>query len=222
MVQTQPSSEVRGLPRLNEPAPDFEATTTQGPLKLSDLKGKWVVLFSHPADFTPVCSTEFMAFAQNYDEFEKRNAVLIGISVDSVYSHIAWMRNIEEKGGVKIPFPVVADLDMKVASAFGMIHPGAATTATVRTVFFIDDKGIVRAMIYYPMSCGRNVDEILRVLDALQTADANGVATPANWRPGEPVVVPAPLTKDAAEKRMGEEGLDKFDWYLSKKPLPKK
>ncbi len=215
------ATQARSLPRLNEPAPDFEATTTQGTLKLSDLRGKWVVLFSHPADFTPVCSTEFMAFAQNYGEFEKRNAVLIGLSVDSVYSHIAWMRNIEEHSGIKIPFPVIADLDMKVAQLFGMIHPGAAATATVRTVFFIDDKGIVRAMIYYPMSCGRNMDEILRVLDALQTADANSVAMPANWRPGDPVVVPAPATKDAADKRMQEEGLDRFDWYLSKKPLGK-
>src|SRR5215211_2476088 len=210
-------TETRALPRINEPAPDFEANTTRGPFKLSEQRGKWVVLFSHPADFTPVCSTEMMELARNAGEFEKRNAQLVGLSIDSVYSHIAWVRNMEEKGGIKVPFPVVADLDMKVASAFGMIHPGAATTATVRTVFFIDDKGIVRAMIYYPMSCGRNVDEILRVLDALQTADANGVATPANWRPGEPVVVPAPLTKDAAEKRMSEEGLDRFDWYLSKK-----
>jgi peroxiredoxin (alkyl hydroperoxide reductase subunit C) len=220
MVQAQsPATEVRSLPRLNEPAPDFEAISTHGPVKLSDLRGKWVVLFSHPADFTPVCSTEFMAFAQNYAEFEKRNAVLLGISVDSVYSHIAWTRNIEEKSGIKIPFPVIADLDMKVSQTFGMIHPGESNTATVRTVFFIDDKGIVRAMIYYPMSCGRNVDEILRVLDALQTADKAGVATPANWRPGDPVVVPAPLTKEAAEKRMQEPGLERFDWYLSKKRI---
>ncbi|HLH20906.1 MAG TPA: peroxiredoxin [Chloroflexota bacterium] len=215
------TAERRSLPRLNEPAPDFEATTTQGPIKLSDLRGKWVVLFSHPADFTPVCSTEFMAFARSYDEFTKRNAVLIGISVDSVYSHIAWIRNIEEKAGVKIPFPVVADLDMKVAQQFGMIHPGEGATATVRTVFFIDDKGIVRAMIYYPMSCGRSIDEIIRVLDALQTADKNGVATPANWRPGEDVVVPAPATQEGAEKRLGEQGLKQVDWYLSTKPLPR-
>jgi peroxiredoxin 2/4 len=221
-MQTQsPTTERRSLPRLNEPAPDFEATTTQGPLKLSDLRGKWVVLFSHPADFTPVCSTEFMAFAHIYDEFAKRNVQLVGISVDSVYSHIAWVRNLEEKGGVKIPFPVVADLDMQVAQRFGMIHPGERATATVRTVFFIDDKGIVRAMIYYPMSCGRSIDEIVRVLDALQTADKAGVATPANWRPGENVVVPAPATQEAAEQRMGEPGLDRFDWYLSQKPLPR-
>jgi peroxiredoxin (alkyl hydroperoxide reductase subunit C) len=219
MQTPAPTTERRSLPRLNEPAPDFEATTTQGPIKLSDLRGQWVVLFSHPADFTPVCSTEFMAFAKNHDEFTKRNAKLIGISVDSVYSHIAWIRNIEEKGGVKIPFPVVADLDMKVAQQFGMIHPGEGVTATVRTVFFIDDKGIVRAMIYYPMSCGRNIDEVIRVLDALQTADKNGVATPANWRPGENVVVPAPLTQEAAEKRVGEQGLEQVDWYLSTKPL---
>ena len=221
-MQTQtPATEGRGLVRLNEPAPDFEATTTHGPLKLSDLRGKWVILFSHPADFTPVCSTEFMALAQANPEFEKRNAQLVGLSIDSVYSHIAWMRNIEEKSGIKVPFPVIADLDQKVAQTFGMIHPGAAATATVRTVFFIDDKGIVRAMIYYPMSCGRNVDELLRVLDALQTADANSVATPANWRPGDPVVVPAPATKEGAEARMSEEGLERFDWYLSKKPLQK-
>ena len=221
-MQTQtPAAEGRGLVRLNEPAPDFEATTTHGPLKLSDLRGKWVILFSHPADFTPVCSTEFMALAQANPEFEKRNAQLVGLSIDSVYSHIAWMRNIEEKSGIKVPFPVIADLDQKVAQTFGMIHPGAAATATVRTVFFIDDKGIVRAMIYYPMSCGRNIDELLRVLDALQTADANSVATPANWRPGDPVVVPAPATKEGAEARMSEEGLERFDWYLSKKPLQK-
>jgi peroxiredoxin 2/4 len=221
MQTPAPTAERRSLPRLNEPAPEFEATTTQGPLKLSDLRGKWVVLFSHPSDFTPVCSTEFMAFARSYDEFTKRNAQLVGISVDSVYSHIAWIRNIEEKGGVKIPFPVVADLDMKVAQQFGMIHPGEGATATVRTVFFIDDKGIVRAMIYYPMSCGRNIDEIIRVLDALQTADKNGVATPADWRPGEDVVVPAPATQEGAEKRVGEQGLKQVDWYLSTKPLPR-
>jgi peroxiredoxin (alkyl hydroperoxide reductase subunit C) len=207
------------MPRINDPAPDFEATTTHGPIKLSDLKGKWVVLFSHPADFTPVCTTEFIEFARRYPEFEQRNAVLVGVSVDSVYSHIAWMRNIEEHAGVKVPFPVVADLDMKVASTFGMIHPGAAVTATVRAVFFIDDKGIIRAIIYYPMSLGRNIDEILRALDALQTADANACATPANWRPGEKVVIPAPLTKEAAEQRMAQEGIEKFDWYLSKRDL---
>ena len=212
-------TEARSLPRLNEPAPDFEATTTQGPLKLSSLRGKWVVLFSHPADFTPVCTTEFMELARNNDQFAKRNAQLVGLSIDSVYSHIAWIRNMEEKANLKVPFPVIADLDMKVAQSFGMIHPGEGVTSTVRTVFFIDDKGIVRAMIYYPMSCGRNVDEILRVLDALQTADKNSVATPVNWRPGDNVVVPAPATQSGADERMKAEGLDRFDWYLSKKPL---
>ena len=211
-----------GIPRIGDPAPDFKALTTQGEIQFSDWqKGSWVVLFSHPADFTPVCSTELVEFARRNDEFAQRNTKLIGLSVDSIHSHLAWRENLRQIMDVDIPYPLIADLSTEVAQKYGMIHPGAATTATVRTVFFIDDKGIVRAMIYYPMSCGRNVDEILRVLDALQTADANGVATPANWRPGEPVVVPAPLTKDAAEKRMGEEGLDKFDWYLSKKPLPK-
>ncbi len=210
-TSTQPS-----LPRLNEPAPDFEATTTQGPLKLSNLKGKWVVLFSHPADFTPVCTTEFAAFARLQDDFASRNAQLVGLSIDSVYSHIAWIRSIEQNHGVKIGFPVIADLDMSVAQKYGMIHPGAATTAAVRAVFIIDDKGIVRAMIYYPMSAGRNMDEILRLLDALQTGDKHGVSCPANWRPGDKVVVPAPATTEAADKRM-TEGLEQHDWYLAMK-----
>lgn len=206
------------LPRLNEPAPDFEAQTTQGPIKLSDLKGKWVVLFSHPADFTPVCTTEFAAFARLQDEFEKRNTQLIGLSIDSVYSHIAWIRSIEQNHGVKVRFPVIADLDMKVAQKYGMIHPGAATTAAVRAVFVIDDKGVIRAMIYYPMSAGRNMDEIVRLVDALQTGDKYGVSCPANWRPGDKVVVPAPATTEAAEKRVSE-GYEQKDWYLALKDV---
>jgi len=187
---------------LNEPVPDFEAVTTHGKIKLSDFKGKWVVLFSHPADFTPVCTTEFLAFAKINDELVKRNVQLIGLSIDSVYSHIAWVRRIKEKLSVDIPFPVIADLDMKVANLFGMIHPGASSTATVRCVFFIDPEMRLRAMIYYPLNVGRNMQEILRVIDALQTADKYKVALPANWHPGDEVVVPPPLTQEAAEKRM--------------------
>lgn len=209
------------MPRINEPAPDFNAVATTGNLKLSDLKGKWVVLFSHPADFTPVCTTEFIEFARRHDEFQSRNAVIIGNSIDSIFSHLAWIRNIEEKMGVKIPFPVIADLDMKVASAYGMIHPGASDTAAVRSVFIIDDKGMIRALVYYPMQAGRNIDEILRLLDALQTVDKNGVACPANWRPGDKVVVPAPKTQADAEKRVADQSLDVKDWYLSLKDLPK-
>jgi peroxiredoxin (alkyl hydroperoxide reductase subunit C) len=167
------------LPRINDPAPDFEAKSTHGVIRLSDYKGKWVVLFSHPADFTPVCTTEFVAFAERAADFEKRQAQLIGLSVDSVPAHIAWIRDIERHFGVKITFPVIADLDTKVAQKYGLIHPGASETATVRAVFIIDDKGIVRAIIYYPMNLGRNVDEILRALEALQTADANACSKPS-------------------------------------------
>jgi peroxiredoxin (alkyl hydroperoxide reductase subunit C) len=206
------------LPRINEPAPDFTAKSTHGPLKLSDFKGKWVVLFSHPADFTPVCSTEFVEFAKRAEEFKKRNAQLIGLSVDSVPAHIAWIRNLEGHFNVKIDFPVIADLDTKVAQAYGLIHPAASETATVRAVFIIDDKGIIRALIYYPMTLGRNIDEIVRVLDALQTADTNACATPANWQPGEKVIVPPPQTIADAEARLKSD-YEVTDWYFARKEL---
>ncbi len=207
-----------GLPRLNEPAPEFDAVTTHGALKLADFEGSWLILFSHPADFTPVCTTEFIAFAEIYPELQKRGCELIGLSIDSLYAHIAWVRNIEEKAGVKIPFPVIADLDRKVATAFGMVMPGESKTEASRCVFVIDPKGILRAMIYYPLSTGRNMDEMLRLIDALQTADANNVATPANWRPGDKVLVGAPKTTELAEERVAE-GLECVDWYLCKKSL---
>jgi peroxiredoxin (alkyl hydroperoxide reductase subunit C) len=213
------TEEQRTLLRLNEPAPDFEATTTHGKIKLSSSKGKWVVLFSHPADFTPVCTTEFVAFAKIHDELVKRNVQLIGLSIDSIYSHIAWVRTIEEKLGVQIPFPVIADLDMKVARLYGMLHPAASTTAAVRCVFIIDPEMTLRAMIYYPLNVGRNMQEILRLIDALQTADKYKVALPANWRLGEDVIVPLPLTQDAAEKR-ANEGYEYVDWFLCKKKIP--
>jgi len=208
----------QSMPRINEDAPNFEAKSTHGPLKLSDFKGRWVVLFSHPADFTPVCTTEFVEFARRSEEFKKRDAQLIGLSVDSVTAHIAWVRNIEQHFGVKIDFPVIADLDTKVAQTYGLIHPSASETATVRAVFVIDDKGKIRALIYYPMSLGRNIDEVLRVLDGLQTADGNACATPANWVPGEPVILPPPQTIADAEQRMQSE-YDVTDWYFSKKTL---
>jgi peroxiredoxin (alkyl hydroperoxide reductase subunit C) len=209
------------LPRINEPAPDFEAKSTQGMLKLSDFKGGWVVLFSHPADFTPVCSTEFIEFARRAEEFKKRGVQLVGLSVDSVPAHIAWIRNIESHFDVKIDFPVIADLDTKVAQKYGLIHPAASDTATVRAVFVIDDKGIIRALIYYPMSLGRNIDEILRAVDGLQTADANACATPANWQPGDQVIVPPPQTIADAEKRLVSD-YDVTDWYFAKRTLDKK
>jgi peroxiredoxin (alkyl hydroperoxide reductase subunit C) len=206
------------LPLLGDPAPDFEADTTFGKKRLADYKGKWLVLFSHPADFTPVCTTEFIAFAQIYDELKKRNTELMGLSVDSTSSHIAWARNIEEKVGVKIPFPIIADLSKEVATKYGMLHPSQSATATVRCVFFIDPEGILRAMLYYPLTNGRNMDEIVRMIDAFQTSDKFKVATPANWRPGDDVVVPAPKTQQDAEKRV-KEGYECVDWYLCKKKL---
>ncbi|MGE5832349.1 MAG: peroxiredoxin [Methanomicrobiales archaeon] len=212
------SEEPVSFPVIGEPAPDFEADTTQGLITLSSLKGKWVVLFSHPADFTPVCTTEFLAFAKIHDELAALNVQLIGLSVDSVSSHLAWVRNIREKMGVTIPFPIIADLTMKVAKRYGMIHPGASTTAAVRCVFFIDDKGILRAMIYYPLQNGRYMPEILRLVKALQTTDQYKVSTPANWQPGEKVVVPAPKTVADMEKRLSE-GYDCKEWYLCFKKI---
>lgn len=214
------------MPRILEEAPDFEAKTTQGMLRLSDVtgKGKWVMLFSHPADFTPVCSTEFLAFARRNAEFEKRNVQLIGLSVDSLFSHIAWARDIEQRAGIEIRFPVIADLDQNVAHLYGMVHPGASDTATIRAVFAIDPKRRIRAILYYPMQLGRNVDELLRIFDGLQTADANGVSTPCDWQPGQPVIVPAPATLEAARKRASgdDQGLDVEAWYLSRKSVDAK
>ncbi len=206
------------LPLIGDPAPEFEAETTFGKKRLSDYRGKWLILFSHPADFTPVCTTEFIAFAKIYEELKKRNTELMGLSVDSTSSHIAWVRNIEEKVGVTIPFPIIADLSKDVAMKYGMLHPQQSTTATVRCVFFIDPDGILRAMLYYPLSNGRNMDEIVRMIDAFQTSDKYKVATPANWRPGEEVVVPPPKTQQDAEKRV-TEGYTCVDWYLCKKTV---
>jgi len=201
------------MPAIGEPAPDFAAETTHGPLKLSDLKGKWVVMFSHPADFTPVCTTEFLGFASVYEELKAMNVQLIGLSVDSVSAHLAWVHAIKEKMGVDIPFPIIADLSMNIAKTYGMIHAGQSTTATVRCVFFIDDKGIMRAMIYYPLQNGRYIPEIIRLVKALQTTDKNKVSTPANWQPGDKVVVPPPKTAAEMAKRP-TEGYECKDWYL--------
>ncbi len=207
-----------GMPHLNEPAPDFDAKTTHGVRKLSDYKGKWLVLFSHPADFTPVCTTEFIAFAKAYPQFQKLNCDLLGLSIDSYYSHVAWVRNIKEKFGVEIPFPIIEDLSMKVARAYGMIHPGAADTSAVRATFVIDDKGVLRAMVYYPMSNGRSIPEFVRLVTALQTADKHQIATPEGWQPGDKVIVPPPATAADAEKRLNE-GYECTDWYFCTKSL---
>ena len=207
-----------GLPLIGEKAPDFEAATTQGILRLSDFEGSWLVLFSHPADFTPVCTTEFIAFTKIYSELQKRNTQLLGLSVDSVSSHIAWVRNVEEKMGVIIPFPIIADLNKEVSRKFGMIHPAQSKTETVRCVFIIDPESKIRTILYYPLTTGRNMNEILRIIDALQTTDKHKVATPANWNVGDPVVVPPPNSTEGAEERV-KEGYDCKDWYLCFKKL---
>jgi peroxiredoxin (alkyl hydroperoxide reductase subunit C) len=212
-----PISAYVSLPRLNEPAPQFTAMATTGQIKLSDYKGKWVVFFSHPADFTPVCTTELAGFAAKQGEFDKRAVQLIGVSIDSVYSHLAWMRSIEKNFDVRITYPVIADLDTRVAQLYGMIHPGASTTATVRCVFVIDPNQTMRAIIYYPLTTGRSVDEVLRLVDALQLNAEKGLATPANWQPGDKAIVPAPLTADGVEKRLKEPGVEVKDWYLTYK-----
>ena len=209
---------VISIPRIGEAAPDFEAVTSHGVLKLGDYKGSWLVLFSHPADFTPVCTTEFIAFSEIYPDLQKRGAELLGLSIDSVSSHIALARNIEEKTGVKIPFPIIADLSKEVSTSYGMIHPEQSKTETVRCVFIIDDKQIIRTILYYPLTTGRNMQEILRIIDALQMTDENKVATPANWKPGDMVVVPPPNTQEMAEERV-KQGYECVDWYLCKKKI---
>ena len=213
LVETRPA-----MPGLNRPAPDFSADTTFGPKKLADYKGKWLVLFSHPADFTPVCTTEFIGFARLQNDFAKLNCELLGLSVDSTFSHIAWTRNIEDKFGVRINFPIIEDLSMRVASAYGMIQPGASDTSAVRATFVIDPNGILRAMLYYPMTNGRSVAEVLRLVEALQTSDREGVATPEGWTPGDDAIVPPLKTVEAARKREGE-GYEYTDWYFSKKKI---
>jgi peroxiredoxin (alkyl hydroperoxide reductase subunit C) len=212
------------LPRIGELAPDFTAKTTHGTRSLEDYRGKWLVLFSHPADFTPVCTTEFIAFARNHARFRALNCELLGLSVDSNYAHIAWVRNIKEKFGVDVPFPIIEDLSMQVAHDYGMIQPGASDTSTVRATFFIDPESKIRALVYYPMTNGRSVDEFLRLLEALQTSDAHAVATPEGWKPGEQVIVPTPATTNDADARV-KAGYETTDWYFSKTDLknaPKK
>jgi peroxiredoxin 2/4 len=212
------SESISQFPHLNEAAPAFTAKTTHGERKLTDYKGKWLILFSHPADFTPVCTTEFIGFAKAADTFKAMNCELLGLSIDSLFSHLAWTQNIQEKFGVHIPFPIIEDIKMEVASAYGMVHPGAADTQAVRATFFIDPEGILRAMVYYPMSNGRSIDEFIRLLQAMQTSDKNQVATPEGWVPGRDVIVPPPKTADAVAKR-ASEGYKMVDWYYSTKSL---
>jgi peroxiredoxin (alkyl hydroperoxide reductase subunit C) len=216
---TNETTSAPAMPRLNEPAPAFDAPTTHGRKTLEDYRGKWLVLFSHPADFTPVCTTEFMGFARRHADFQAIDCDLLGLSIDSHYSHVAWVRNIKEKFDVEIGFPIIADLSMQVAKAYGMIQPGASDTSAVRATFVIDPQGILRAMLYYPMSNGRSIDEILRLVKAMQTSDAYKVATPENWQPGEKVIVPPPGSVEEANARVASGEYDCVDWYFCKKSL---
>jgi peroxiredoxin (alkyl hydroperoxide reductase subunit C) len=214
------------MPRIGDPAPAFTAVTTQGDISFpADYEGSWVILFSHPADFTPVCTTEFMTFASMQDEFAELNTKLVGLSVDGLYSHIAWLRTIKEKiefngmKDVEVTFPLIEDITMNVATLYGMIMPGEDTTKAVRAVFVIDPKGVIRTIIYYPLSLGRNFDELKRVIIALQAADALSVATPADWRPGKPVIVPPAGSCGTAKDRVDgkEEGVTCVDWFFCTK-----
>ncbi len=217
------------LPLLGEKAPAFEAETTQGPISFpEDYAGKWVIFFSHPADFTPVCTTEFMTFASMADEFNELNCELLGLSIDSTFSHIAWLRTIKEKieykgmKDVEVNFPVISDLTMEVSKKFGMLQPSASTTQAVRAVFIIDPEATVRAMLYYPLSNGRNMEEIKRLLIAMQHSDEHGIATPANWEIGDDVIVPPPGSCGAAQERVEGAGDDYYclDWFLCLKNYP--
>ena len=207
------------MPRIGDQAPDFNALTTIGELKFSDYnKSSWVILFSHPADFTPVCTTEMIGFATEGDFWKNHQTKILGLSIDSIHAHIAWVNAVKEKTGVLFNFPIIADLDMKVAKLYGMLQPGESETAAVRAVFFIDPTGKIRLIMYYPLNIGRNMAEIKRVLLALQTSDEHKVAMPLNWMPGDKVIVPAPKTLEALEERKNSN-LEMVDWYLAKKSL---
>ncbi len=208
------------MPRIGDIAPDFSAVTTKGNIKMSDFaKDKWIVMFSHPADFTPVCTTEMSGFALRKQEFTDLNAELLGLSIDSIHAHLGWVANVKEKTGVYFDFPIIADLDMKVSKLYGMLQPNESETAAVRAVFFIDPNKKIRLIMYYPLNVGRNMDEILRALKALQTADKFKVALPLDWKPGEKVIVPPPKTLEEMEARMADNSVEKVDFYLAKKSL---
>ncbi len=217
------------MPRIGEKAPEFTAVTTQGNINFpSDYSGSWVILFSHPADFTPVCTSEFMTFATLEEKFAKANCKLVGLSVDGLYSHIAWLRTIKEKiaykgmKDVEVKFPLIEDITMEVATKYGMMMPGESNTKAVRAVFFIDPKGIIRAIIYYPLSLGRNFDELYRALIAMQAADAFSIATPADWMPGDDVIVPTAGSCGVAKERMeNKEEMTCYDWFFCTKKLGK-
>ncbi|HFB61639.1 MAG TPA: peroxiredoxin [Bacteroidetes bacterium] len=216
----QETKEINVMPRIGDQAPDFEAVTTKGKIRFSEFaKDKWVVLFSHPADFTPVCTTEMSGFAQRKAEFDALNTELMGLSIDSIHAHLAWVNNVKQNTGVYFDFPIIADIDMKVSKLYGMLQPNESETAAVRAVFFIDPSKKIRLVMYYPLNVGRNMDEILRALEALQVSDANGVAMPLNWRKGDRVIVPPPKDLDEMQERIDGDYAEKVDFYLVKKDL---
>jgi len=208
------------MPRIGDQAPDFKAMTTKGPVQMSEFaKDKWIVMFSHPADFTPVCTTEMSGFALRKPEFDALNAELLGLSIDSIHAHLGWVNNVHEKTGVYFDFPIIADIDMKVSKLYGMLQPNESETAAVRAVFFIDPSKKIRLIMYYPLNVGRNMNEILRVLMALQTSDKYKVAMPLDWQPGEKVIVPPPKTLNEMKERMADTTCERTDFYLCKKEL---
>lgn len=213
-------AETISMPRIGDDAPNFVAKTTVGDIEFSKFaEGKWVVMFSHPADFTPVCTTEMSGFAERQAEFDELNTELIGLSIDSIHSHLAWVNNVREKTGVYLNFPIIADIDMKVSKLYGMLQPNESETAAVRAVFFIDPKKKIRLIMYYPLNVGRNMDEILRALKALQFSDKHSVAMPLDWKPGDKVIVPPPKTLAEMDARIADTSCEKIDFYLAKKSI---
>ncbi len=211
---------INQMPRIGDIAPNFKATTTKGDIIFSDFaKDKWIVMFSHPADFTPVCTTEMSGFAERKGEFDALNTELIGLSIDSIHSHLAWVNNVRKNSGVYFNFPIIADIDMKVSKLYGMLQPNESETAAVRAVFFIDPTKKIRLIMYYPLNVGRNMDEILRVLEGLQISDEHKVALPLNWKKGDKVIVPPPKTLDEMQERIDDTTCEKVDFYLCKRDL---
>ncbi len=205
------------MPLLGDLPPDFKAKTTEGWLTLSEYgKDSWVILFSHPADFTPVCTTEMSGFAKRKPEFDALNAKLLGLSIDSIFAHLAWVRNVEERTGVRFNFPIIADIKMEVANLYGMVQSGVASTVAVRAVYFIDPKRVIRLILYYPLNVGRNMDEILRALKALQLTDRAPVATPLDWQPGDEVLEHAPETMEGVDRKLAEKKPGLVDFYMVK------
>ncbi|MCW5518837.1 peroxiredoxin [Aureitalea sp. L0-47] len=211
---------IYSMPRIGDKAPDFEAITTKGKIRFLDFaKDKWVVMFSHPADFTPVCTTEMSGFAVRKNEFDALNTELLGLSIDSIHAHLGWVNNVRNNMGVYFDFPIIADLDMHVSKLYGMLQPNESETAAVRAVFFIDPEKKIRLIMYYPLNVGRNMDEILRVLEALQISDKYKVAMPLDWKKGDKVIVPPPKTLAEMEERINDDSIEKIDFYLAKKEL---